>query len=1335
MNFSPTDFDWNESPIAANASLADNESMFRQLFERSADAIFLFDPGREVFVDCNQAAVEMMRASSKKQLLMVHPEHLSSEFQPDGKSSREKTTEVISVALAKGSYRFEWRARRMDGTEFPLEVLLTAIQTGEHPLMATVCRDISDRKRTEREILELNASLEQHVAQRTSALQTSEARFRALVEHAPEAIVVFDGISGRFLFGNEHACKLYGVPMEKLAALTPADVSPEFQADGRPSSESAREKMDEALAGGMAVFEWVHKQQPSGKLIPTEVRLLRLPAEGQNLLRASIIDNTERKAAERALRESEAKFRALFEGASQGVVLHDEHQMLEANPAAVRILGRHCADELIGKHPGAFSPPFQTNGESSLEMARKYIDECMTKGSARFDWLACDLNGNEISLEVCLTRIEWSGRQVIQAFITDITERKRAQAALAESEARFNLAFQASPTFIGILRMSDGAYVLANDAFVNWVGYSREEIIGHTSADFGMWDNVEERNWALNEMRTVGSIRDRECRWRNRRGETRTILLSAETIKLHDTPHILSFALDITERKRVEEELRASEARLRESEARFSVAFHSSPIITGICRASDATFVLVNDESLTWSGYSRDEVIGRTSVELAVWESPAERQRLWDDVRNSGSIRAREVRVRNRTGKVSTMLASGAMIEIDGEKHLLVMMVEISERKKAEAELQASEARLRESEARFSAAFNSSPIMTGITRASDGKFVLVNDAAVNWTGYSRDEILGRTSVELGLWEDPAQRAGFWDHIRTSEPSEPWECQLKNRHGRRSTMLASGVKIRISGEDHLLVMMVDITERKKVEAELHASEARLRESEARFSAAFQASPVSIIIYGMDDRRCVLANEAFLSWSGYRLDEVLGRDSLDLGIWTDPAERESYWQELLRTHSVHERECRMRNRHGQSFIMLISADVITINGAPHVLAVGLDITQRKKAEAEIQASEARLRESEGRFSAAFQASPALIGILRVSDGTYVLTNDAHLNWLGYPREEVIGRTCLDLGMWENPAERDVVLKDMQTFGSIRQRECRWRNRRGERFTILLSAETIQLNNTPHLLTIALDITQRKRAEEEVLKSLEREKELGQLKSNFVSMVSHEFRTPLGIIQSSAELLRDFHPRMQAGERNEQLASISRNTQRMAGMMEEILVLSQLDAGKLMFQPAPLDLNIYCHRLVDEVLSATNRRCQIELSLSSIPCTAEADERLLGHIFTNLLSNAVKYSEPSATVHWTVERRGSDAVCVIRDCGIGISEKDQERLFTAFHRGSNVGTRAGTGLGLVLVKRCAELHGGKVQINSKIGEGTTAIVKLPVFAAQPLTRAQRTLEAEQV
>jgi PAS domain-containing protein len=128
--------------------------------------------------------------------------------------------------------------------------------------------------------------------------------------------------------------------------------------------------------------------------------LPRLPADDQNLIRAGIIDNTERKRAEDALRVSEAKFRALFEGSSQGVVLRDGNEILEVNTAAVRILGRQGPRELIGKSPHALAAPLQPNGESSEAIGRKYIEECMTSGSARFEFLTCDPNDEEIPLGV-----------------------------------------------------------------------------------------------------------------------------------------------------------------------------------------------------------------------------------------------------------------------------------------------------------------------------------------------------------------------------------------------------------------------------------------------------------------------------------------------------------------------------------------------------------------------------------------------------------------------------------------------------------------------------------------------------------------------------------------------------------------------------------------------------------------------------------------------------------------------------------------------------------------------------------------------------------------------
>ena len=385
---------------------------------------------------------------------------------------------------------------------------------------------------------------------------------------------------------------------------------------------------------------------------------------------------------------------------------------------------------------------------------------------------------------------------------------------------------------------------------------------------------------------------------------------------------------------------------------------------------------------------------------------------------------------------------------------------------------------------------------------------------------------------------------------------------------------------------------------------------------------------------------------------------------------------------------------------------------------VIGLGFDITERKRVEEELRTSAANLRESEARFRSAFYSSPVRTSIARVSDGKFIEVNDAFLEGLGLPRAEVLDKSSTELGIWTNTEDRAAFWNDLKRHGIIRQREVTVHNQRGRLYTMLLSADIVEIRGEPHVLVNALDITERKQAEQELLRTLAREKELRELKSNFVSLVSHEFRTPLGVISTSSEILRDYFAELAEAERRRHLDSIARNTRRMSDLMEEVLVIGQLDAGKMAFEPAPLDLAAFCRRLVDEVLSATNRLCPINLALGSLPTDASADSRLLRHVLINLLANAVKYSEPGVAVDLTVARDGTEAIFTIHDHGIGIPDSDQKRLFNAFQRGGNVGARHGTGLGLVIVKRCVDLQGGRLQLTSKIDEGTVVTVRVPVF-----------------
>jgi PAS domain S-box-containing protein len=372
--------------------------------------------------------------------------------------------------------------------------------------------------------------------------------------------------------------------------------------------------------------------------------------------------------------------------------------------------------------------------------------------------------------------------------------------------------------------------------------------------------------------------------------------------------------------------------------------------------------------------------------------------------------------------------------------------------------------------------------------------------------------------------------------------------------------------------------------------------------------------------------------------------------------------------------------------------------------------------QQAEAGLRASEARLRESEERFSKAFRASPALMTISRLSDERFVEVNDAFVRWYGLRREDILGHSTTELDTWLHLEDRAKFWADLKLNGSVREIECQAR-RRGGVGTLLVSADIIEINGEPHVLGFGIDVTERKRVELELLRTLARERQLGQLRSQIVSMVSHEFRTPLGIIQSSAEILEDYLEHLGPAERKDHLQSIRKNTRRMAELMEEALLLGSLDAGKMEFKPSPIELRDFARKLVDEVLSATNRRCPIELSLTEMPIEIRADERLLQHIFANLLTNAIKYSDVGRLVRFEIGCVDAELVCVVRDQGIGIEEADKEWLFNAFHRGLNVDDRPGTGLGLVIVKRCVELHGGRIKVESQIGEGTVVTVRLPL------------------
>ncbi len=246
---------------------------------------------------------------------------------------------------------------------------------------------------------------------------------------------------------------------------------------------------------------------------------------------------------------------------------------------------------------------------------------------------------------------------------------------------------------------------------------------------------------------------------------------------------------------------------------------------------------------------------------------------------------------------------------------------------------------------------------------------------------------------------------------------------------------------------------------------------------------------------------------------------------------------------------------------------------------------------------------------------------------------------------------------------------------------------------------------------------DITQQQRAKAEIHGALVKEKELNQLKSHFISTASHEFRTPLTTILSSADMLETYGHKWAEQKKLEHLHRIQTAVGRMTHLLDDVLLVSKAEAGKLQFQPMPLDLAKFCCDLVKEMQLIAEADHTINFTIQGECSNVCLDERLLRHILTNLLSNAIKYSPIGSAIQFNLVCDEVVAIFCITDKGIGIPIADQEQLFQSFYRASNVGTTPGTGLGLTIVKQSVDLHGGKISVLSEVGDGATFTFTIPL------------------
>lgn len=486
-------------------------------------------------------------------------------------------------------------------------------------------------------------------------------------------------------------------------------------------------------------------------------------------------------------------------------------------------------------------------------------------------------------------------------------------------------------------------------------------------------------------------------------------------------------------------------------------------------------------------------------------------------------------------------------------------------------------------------------------------------------------------------------------------------------------------------------------------------------EEQFRKVFEEGPLGMAIVGLDYRFFKI-NHRLSRMLGYTEDElsrltfaqITHPDDVDLDL--------QLVQQLERGEIPHyQMEKRYIKKNGAIIWIQLTVSIVRDENeqALYFLSTIEDISDRKAAQQQIE-----------RQLAAIEAATDAIAVLNERD-EYIYLNTAYIQLFGYnSADELLGKTWRE---WYDADECDRIEKEI--FPILMQ-EGQWRGeitakrRDGSTFTEELALKWIEAIG---LICVCRDITQRKRAEEEVLRSLAKERELNELKNRFISMTSHEFRNPLSSILMSAEMLEAYSHKWDEDKKSKHFNRIKTCTKNLTALLDDILFIGRANSGRLELKPQPMNLELFCRILVEEFQVKFKNNYRLIFETEGKATQVCMDERLVRHILENLLSNAIKYSPEGGEVKFELsvtenkasgnQPQGKVAILRISDSGIGIPAEDLPQLFESFHRSKNVGNISGTGLGLTIVKQSVDLHGGSITVESQVNVGTTFTVSLPL------------------
>ncbi|MDI7190524.1 PAS domain S-box protein [Leptospira santarosai] len=778
-------------------------------------------------------------------------------------------------------------------------------------------------------------------------------------------------------------------------------------------------------------------------------------------------------------------FRQIFETNRDGIAIANwKGSFLEAN-SAFQILTGYSLEELQNDSFWSLLP-------ASWDAAKRkdFEENLLSSGySQEFEKEYSCKNGGivTISVKTYVIRNESKNPIAIWGIVRDISEQKQNEEVrkkfcdeIQEGWEALQRIFVLNPFPMAISEIDTGKLLEVNRKFAEQIEYDPDKLIGKTMTELGVWFSSEVRENILTIMRRDGFVDSLETPFRTSKGAEFWGLFSAQQIEYKGKIAFLSITVPITDRIKEEREKQRLLDEVREKGEILEQIFRLNPSAITLSRA-DGRYVDVNDRFLEHLGKTREEVLDKTPVDLSVYYNLFDREKILQKLNEEGVVRNLEVKLQTYDKKIKTILFSSRYIESKGEKKILSIGHDISELKESALDLQNLAKELEKSKDLFQKLFQLVPSALVVTDWEDRTIVDVNQRFLEMAKRTREEVIGKTTPEIHIWDKSGNfREAVYEALSKTGEVKNYESVYLTSDGELVPILYSARIIEINGRKQVISLATDISERKKSEEEKRKLDEELRLSKDLFEKLFQLTPAAVSLSELETGIYVQLNQSYCDLIGYTKEQIIGKSSMELGIWGSSIDHENFKRKLEeKGGSI---EATIQSADGTRKHVISGNRVFQLDGKSMLFSLLIDVTDKKIMESERNEYFSRMQESKDLFEMIFEMNPDTITINDLRNETYIQVNERFSEMLQYSKEEVVGKTPIELEIWNDDQERTKVITVLREDGIIRDYEIQFKKKGGEIVDTLFSARRVKIGDSSIVIAIIRDITQQKFASRE-------------------------------------------------------------------------------------------------------------------------------------------------------------------------------------------------------------------------------------------------------------